>query len=71
MRENTVIKKSCHVMVKPVGAACNLNCDYCFYLEKAQIYPGRQQKCMDDATLALFVEQHINAQQTDEVIFAW
>ncbi|EKS1843692.1 anaerobic sulfatase maturase [Cronobacter muytjensii] len=66
-----MIKKSCHVMVKPVGAACNLNCDYCFYLEKAQIYPGRQQKCMDDATLELFVEQHIKAQQTDEVIFAW
>lgn len=58
-------------MAKPAGAACNLGCDYCFYLEKAQLYPQRKQKRMDDATLALFIEQHIKAQETEEVIFAW
>lgn len=58
-------------MAKPTGAACNLGCDYCFYLEKAQLYPGRQQKRMDDATLEIFIEQHIKAQQTEEVVFAW
>lgn len=63
--------KSCHVMVKPTGAICNLACDYCFYLEKAQLYPERKTRSMDDATLTKFVHQHIAAQETDEVIFAW
>ena len=28
------------LLVKPVGAACNLACDYCFYLGKADLYPN-------------------------------
>ena len=63
--------KSCHVMVKPTGALCNLGCDYCFYLEKARLYPERNTRCMDDETLRQFIQQHIAAQETDEVIFAW
>lgn len=63
--------KSCHVMVKPTGAICNLACDYCFYLEKAQLYPERKTRSMDDTTLTQFIRQHIAAQETDEVIFAW
>lgn len=63
--------KSCHVMVKPTGALCNLGCDYCFYLDKAALYPDRHARCMDDETLKQFVRQHIAAQDTAEVIFAW
>lgn len=63
--------KSCHVMAKPTGALCNLGCDYCFYLDKAQLYPERHARCMDDETLSLFVQQQIAAQDTEEVIFAW
>ena len=29
-----------HVMVKPAGALCNLDCKYCFYLPKRRLYPG-------------------------------
>jgi sulfatase maturation enzyme AslB (radical SAM superfamily) len=29
-----------HVMTKPVGAICNLDCKYCFYLEKENLYLG-------------------------------
>ncbi len=28
------------VMVKPIGAFCNLHCTYCYYLDKAHLYPG-------------------------------
>lgn len=63
--------KHCHVMVKPTGALCNLRCDYCFYLEKARLYPDRNARCMDDATLKQFIQQQIAAQDSDEVIFAW
>ena len=28
-----------HVMSKPTGAVCNLDCEYCFFLSKEQLYP--------------------------------
>jgi hypothetical protein len=27
-------------MAKPTGSACNLSCDYCFFLKKGLLYPG-------------------------------
>ena len=30
--------KPLYVMTKPVGAVCNLACDYCYYLEKSNLY---------------------------------
>ena len=29
-----------HVMAKPTGAVCNLDCEYCFFLSKEMLYPG-------------------------------
>lgn len=55
----------CQVMAKPASSRCNLNCRYCFYIEKPQ------QTVMDDDTLALFIRQHIEAQPGAEVMFAW
>lgn len=65
-------KKSCQVMVKPTGAVCNLDCRYCFYLEKEKLYPERKGHFrMSEVTLELFIRQHIAAQDVNEVIFAW
>lgn len=58
-------------MAKPTGSLCNLNCEYCFYLEKAHLYPSRNTVCMDDETLALYVQYQIDAQPTNDVVFAW
>lgn len=33
-----------NLMVKPVGSVCNLDCAYCYYLDKAEIYGGREPK---------------------------
>ncbi|MGL5242921.1 MAG: anaerobic sulfatase maturase [Kluyvera ascorbata] len=55
----------CQVMAKPASSRCNLNCRYCFYLEKPE------QPMMDEATLERFVSQHIAAQPGPEVTFAW
>ena len=37
---NNTVPRAFHVMTKPRGPICNLNCAYCYYLPKAQMYPG-------------------------------
>jgi uncharacterized protein len=39
---------SFHVMAKPTGPICNLDCKYCFYLEKENLYPGEHGWAMTD-----------------------
>ncbi|PSU33530.1 anaerobic sulfatase maturase [Photobacterium lutimaris] len=66
------VSKSVHVMSKPTGSVCNLDCDYCFYLEKEKLYPERNANWqMSDETLEAYIRQHIEAQHTDHVTFAW
>ncbi|MCK6264448.1 anaerobic sulfatase maturase [Vibrio sp. ZSDE26] len=66
------VSKSVHVMSKPTGSVCNLDCDYCFYLEKDKLYPDRNSNWkMSDATLEVYIKQHIEAQYTQHVTFAW
>lgn len=62
----------CHVMAKPGGAICNIDCTYCFYLEKEALYPERNKNWrMSDETLEQFIRQHIAAQSGDRIDFAW
>ncbi len=62
-----------HVMAKPIGPRCNLNCEYCYYLEKDRLYPDERDWRMSGETLALFIEQFIAAQPDEipEIQFAW
>ncbi len=59
-----------HVMLKPRGPVCNLDCAYCFYLRKETLYPGASF-CMSDEILESFTRQYIQAQTVPEVTFAW
>ncbi|MDU4095670.1 MAG: anaerobic sulfatase maturase, partial [Pantoea sp.] len=60
------------LMAKPGGSVCNIACDYCFYLEKAQLYPNRKQAWrMDEVTLKNYIKKTIAAQQADVVDFLW
>lgn len=63
----------CHVMAKPSSSQCNIDCHYCFYLEKEKLYPDqtKHSNWMNDETLDLFIRQHIEAQASDHVVFAW
>lgn len=62
----------CHVMAKPTGSVCNIDCTYCFYLEKEALYPERNTRWqMSDETLERYICQHIDAQSGDNVTFAW
>ena len=37
-----------HVMAKPTGAVCNLDCEYCFFLSKEMLYPGSRFRMAAD-----------------------
>lgn len=60
-----------YVMLKPVGARCNLNCTYCYYLEKSDNYPDRQVPQMSEAMLETFTRQYLESQTMQPVSFCW
>jgi uncharacterized protein len=60
-----------HLMVKPRGAVCNLDCTYCFYLRKEDLYDEGASFRMSDEVLESFTRQYIAAQRVPEVTFGW
>jgi uncharacterized protein len=67
----TPMKTGMQVLAKPVGSICDIACDYCFYLEKRELYPGERQFRMSDEVLAKYIEQYVEAQPTPVVEFVW
>ena len=65
------LKAPFHVMTKPIGPICNLDCKYCFYLEKENLYPGTASWAMKLDLLERYIRQYIQAQPTESVSFAW
>lgn len=59
-----------HVLMKPRGAICNLDCKYCFFLSKEKLFPGSNFR-MSEELLENYVRQHIEAHNVQEVTFAW
>ena len=60
-----------HVMAKPIGPICNLDCKYCFYLEKESLYPQVSKWAMREEVLDSYIRQYIEAHDTPVVDFAW
>ncbi|MDO4164041.1 MAG: anaerobic sulfatase-maturation protein [Bacteroides sp.] len=60
-----------YVMLKPVGARCNLACNYCYYLEKSKLYQDNPKHTLSEELLEKFIEQYINSQTTPQVLFTW
>jgi len=58
------------LLAKPTGAICNLDCKYCFFLSKEQLYPDSKFR-MADEVLASYLQQYIQAQKTPEINIAW
>ena len=59
-----------HVLAKPTGAICNLDCKYCFFLSKEMLYPGSRFR-MADKLLEEYIKQMIDSQETNEVFISW
>lgn len=60
-----------HIMTKPIGPICNLDCKYCFYLEKETLYPGTSRWRMPEDVLERYIQSYIASQDVPEVSFAW
>jgi uncharacterized protein len=60
-----------HILAKPIGPICNLDCKYCFYLEKEALYPEADKWAMREEVLDSYVRQYIEAHDTPMVSFAW
>ena len=67
----TKARRRFHVMVKPAGSACQLDCAYCFYLSKERLPGGPGPGRMNDEVLELFVKDYIASVTGEEVVFSW
>lgn len=60
-----------HLLTKPIGSRCNLDCSYCFYLEKEKLYTDAGGMRMKPEVLEAYVRDYIAAQPGPGVRFAW
>lgn len=67
---NNKIPQYFHVLAKPTGAVCNLDCKYCFFLSKEMLYPGSRFR-MADELLEEYIKQMIESQETNEIYISW
>ncbi len=59
-----------HLMTKPRGAICNLDCKYCYFLSKERLYPDSSFR-MSESLLEEYTRQYIESQHVPEITFAW
>ena len=67
---STDIPRAFHVMAKPSGSACNLNCSYCFFLKKEMLYPGSNFRMSEEVHEA-YISQLFQGHQTPRITVAW
>ncbi|MCX5851563.1 MAG: anaerobic sulfatase maturase [Deltaproteobacteria bacterium] len=70
-RKSDSAPQGIHVVAKPIGPLCNLECEYCFYLEKQALFDSGGQYRMSDKVLTAFITSYITAQPTPAVEFVW
>jgi uncharacterized protein len=72
--ETPAITRRFHMLAKPIGPICNLACQYCFYLEKEMLYPGKPGMAdwtISESLLDRFIRQYLASQPGPVVNFAW
>lgn len=70
-RSDASTPQGLHVVAKPIGPVCNLDCEYCFYLEKQALFGPGEQYRMPDEVLRAFITNYIKSQPTPVVEFVW
>ena len=69
--EKTKRKLAVHLMAKPTGPACNLDCEYCFYLEKEALFPEGERYRMSDEVLEAYIRKSAEFHSVPELLYAW
>jgi uncharacterized protein len=64
------VPPSFHVLAKPTGAVCNLDCTYCYFLSKDTLYPDDSMRMSDDV-LEHYIGQLLESQTGPQVTVAW
>jgi uncharacterized protein len=59
------------VMAKPAGPACNYACEYCYYLDKKDLFDKGTAFRMDKEVLETYIRDYIAAAAGPEVSFVW
>ena len=59
-----------HLLAKPSGSTCNIDCTYCFFLSKEALYPNERHR-MSEATLDAYIRQLLESHRTPEITVAW
>ena len=57
-------------MVKPIGSACNLDCHYCYYRDKSEIYSNNMPR-MSEEMLETYIRQYIQGASQQNISFCW
>lgn len=65
------VRRIINIIAKPVGPICNLDCRYCFYLNKEGLYPGEENWVMSEDVLEEYIKQYIKYQDGEVVNFIW
>ncbi len=58
------------LLVKPAGPDCNLDCAYCFYLDRSGMFPAVPQHRMNDEVLEAMIRQAFSGRE-QHVAFVW
>ncbi|MBQ9548500.1 MAG: anaerobic sulfatase maturase [Bacteroidales bacterium] len=61
---------SFNLLIKPAGSRCNLLCRYCYYLDKLELYGGREP-VMDEEDLERLIRTYLRDCATPDVTFNW
>lgn len=67
---NAELPRAFHVLAKPTGAVCNLDCKYCFFLSKQALYPDSDFRMADDL-LEIYIRQLLESQKAPTLSLAW
>lgn len=63
------------MMAKAGGSVCNMYCDYCYYIEKENLYRKESNRKvnlnMSDNILEEYIRQYIESQATPIIYFCW
>jgi uncharacterized protein len=65
------VQNNFHLLAKPSGPICNLNCHYCFYTEKESLFKPKTLFRMSEEVLETFIKNYIQAQDAEEIPFVW